>query len=33
MTSTEQILLNGRPAPLVTVRGVGYMFSAVVDRR
>ncbi len=24
---------GGRPAPLVTVRGVGYMFSAVVDRR
>lgn len=24
---------GGRPAPIVTVRGVGYMFSAVVDRR
>jgi two-component system, OmpR family, response regulator len=24
---------EGRPAPIVTVRGVGYMFSAVVDRR
>ncbi|WP_420142978.1 winged helix-turn-helix domain-containing protein [Sphingobium sp.] len=24
---------GGRPAPIVTVRGVGYMFSAAVDRR
>ncbi|MDI1295311.1 MAG: response regulator transcription factor [bacterium] len=24
---------DGRPAPIVTVRGVGYMFSALVDRR
>ncbi|QGP77895.1 response regulator [Sphingobium sp. CAP-1] len=24
---------GGRPAPIVTVRGVGYMFSALVDRR
>lgn len=24
---------GGRPAPIVTVRGGGYMFSAVVDRR
>ena len=24
---------SGRAAPIVTVRGVGYMFSAVVDRR
>ncbi|MCI4590120.1 response regulator transcription factor [Sphingobium sp. BYY-5] len=24
---------SGRSAPIVTVRGVGYMFSAVVDRR
>jgi len=24
---------GGRPAPIVTVRGGGYMFSAEVDRR
>jgi len=24
---------GGRPAPIVTVRGVGYMLSAIVDRR